>query len=219
MLATHGIPLRPEVAAFLVNSHIDPNVSGAETSKCATPPDKFCVQIPAETEDQAATIDIFGPLSEPQSELAAQLISLGVHEMQHAAFDNVQGDPAARTIGPEKDCNLDTPIPPSSTVEGLLSEVSAETSEFPVFFQNIAGAGNAPQALEVEEQNQAFNPGESLLGAIQKLQCGCSCASVDSFVTKTVNMTTASWPPAQKLAFLNTMTKRIPGVWPVALHK
>jgi hypothetical protein len=222
VLATHGIPLRPEVAAFLVNPHIDPKVSGAETSRCATPPDKFCCQVPAETEDDAATIDIFGPLSEPQSELAAQLIGIGVHEMQHAAFDAVQQDPKARTIGAEKDCDLDTKIPPGSTVEGLLSEVSAETSEFPVFFQNIAGAGNAAQALEVEEQNQAFNPGESLLGAIQKLQCGCSCGSVDSFVTKTVNATTAGWPPDQTLAFLKTMTRRIrsvPAAWPRALHK
>jgi hypothetical protein len=230
LLTSHGIPLKPEVAGFFVNSHSDPDKVGAQTTQCSNfpggspgsppaPNDKFCVQIPAETEDDAAKLDIVGPPTEKQSEATEQLLGLGTHEMQHATFDNVQEDKGTRTIGAEKDCDLDTPIPPSSTVEGLLGEVSAITSEFPVFFQNMAHTGNPVAMLELEEQSQAFNPDESLFGAIKTLQCGCSCATVETFVTKTVNDVTAGWPADQTLAYFKTMTRRIPGIWPQALQR
>jgi hypothetical protein len=230
LLTSHGTPLRPEVAGFFVNSHSDPNVVGAQTTQCSnfpggspgTPPapaDKFCVQIPAETEDEAAALDIVGPPSAKQAEETALLLGMGVHEMQHAKFDAVQEDPAIRTIAAEADCSLDTKIPPADDVEGLLSEISAITGEFPVFFKNIAHTQNPAATLEREEQRQAFDPDESLLGAIKTLQCGCSCATVETFVTQAVNQTTAGWPADQLQAYLKTMTMRIPGIWPKALKR
>jgi hypothetical protein len=231
LLSANGIPLRPEVAGFFVDPTSDPNVVGASTPRCKdfpggspgkppAPDDKFCVELPAESEDQAKGLDFIGPRTKEQAELTQEFLREGVHEMQHAKFDAVQEDPAKRTIGPAADCNLDTLVPPHGyPVEYFLTEISAITSEFPVFFQNIAHTANPAEGLENEEQSQAFNGDESLCGAIAGLQCGCSCGTVASFVTKTVNETTAGWPPAQLNAYLRTMTLRLPAFWPKALKR
>lgn len=229
LLALNGIPLKPDVSGFFVNSNMDPDLVDAQTNRCrlfpggspgapAAPADKFCVQIPAETEDLARSLDIAGPLSEPQKAKLANILATGVHEMQHATFNQAQENLGTRTIGPEPDCNLDTVIGPVN-VKFLLSEISAETSEFPVYFNNVANQANRTQALFAEERNQALNSGESLQGAIRTLKCGCSCATSDTLAIKAVNAIIAGWPADQTLAFLQAMTRIMPSDWPKALHR
>jgi hypothetical protein len=222
------------VAGFFVNPDLDdPGAAGAQTPKCKffpggspgkppAPADKRCVQVPAEMEDTAKGLDIVAPLSAGQRDDLADILATGIHEMQHAAFDTAQGDEgpvATRTIAAALDCNLDTIVtPPNFTVEFFLSEISAITSEFPVFFENIAKSPHAVQNLDTEERRQAFDPDEGLVGAIKGMQCVCSCATVESFVTQTVNLTTASWAPATRTAFLKAMTGWMPSFWPKALQ-
>ena len=144
--------------------------------------------------------------------------------MQHATFDQVQTDATKRTTSPEADCSLDTKIPfpdPAhpTGVETLLSEISAETSEFPVYFKNIANQANPGHALEDAERRLARDPGESLQGAMQMLKCGCSCATAEKFATQAVNFTIVGWPADQTLAYLKAMTHIMPSDWPAALQR
>jgi Domain of unknown function (DUF4157) len=231
LLSKNAIGIRPEVVGFFVNPNIDANVVGAQTDLCrffpggspGTPPaapDKRCVQVPAEMEDTAKGLDIATPLSAAQRDtLATDVLGPAVHEMQHATFDTAQDAPATK-MAAASDCSLDTIItPPDINVEFLLSEISAITSEFPVFFENTAKSPHAVQNLDSEERRQAFDPGEGLVGSIKSLQCGCSCATVESFVTQTVKLTTASWAPATELAFFKAMTGWMPSFWPKALQR
>lgn len=229
LLALNGIALKPDVVGFFINPNIDPALVAAQTNRCRlfpggspgappAPADKFCVQLPAETEDRAQTLDTGAPLTDAQKAQLAEILSTGVHEMQHATFNQVEQNPATRTIGPEADCNLDTVVG-ASDVKFLLSEISAVTSEFPVFFKNIANQSNPSAALFAEEREQATGQGESLQGAIRTLKCGCSCATTDTFTTKAVNETIAGWPAPQTLAFFQAMTRIIPADWPKALQR
>jgi hypothetical protein len=143
--------------------------------------------------------------------------------MQHAHFDDTQ----AATMTPGADCNLATVVfhgPLSGAdfdVQFYLSELSAITSEFQVFFQNLARNPGAAgrRALELEEQQQAFNRDESLRGIIIRLQCVCSCATTASLVQQAVDLATTGWPADQKNAFLKTMTLRLPTIWPAVLKR
>jgi hypothetical protein len=232
-LSANGIALLPEVFGFFINPAIGTS-AGAQKSKCSdfpapgpvgAPPDKNCIQVPAELEDEAGALVAAGPTaaSPERKRQLLELLRISMHEMEHAHFDDTQ----AAMIAGAADCNLSTEVfhgpttGSSYSVKFYLSELAAITSEFEVYFQNLArNSGEVErQALETEEQQQAFNQDESLLGIIRALQCVCSCATVDSFVTQTVNLATATWPPDQTLAFLKTMTLRIPGVWPSTLKR
>lgn len=230
LLTTHGVPLRPEVFGFFVNSNLDPAAVGAQTNDCqffpggspgGAPPDKKCIQVPAELEDEAKALDIVGPLTPAQQDrLANDILSLGAHEMQHATFDTQQEAAATRTIAAAADCSLDTIVtPPDITVEFLLSEISAIAAEYPVFFENLANSPHKVANLDAEERQQVFSSDEGLLGAIKRLQCVCSCATADSFVTQTVNLTIAAWAPATRTAFLKAMTGWMPSFWPKAIQQ
>ena len=230
ILKAHGVPLGAEMAGFFVNSSMSTaDGEGGATDHCSDFPGgapagaaatKFCTQLPPETVDGAKTLDGKSPLSEAEKAQVAEILRVGVHEMAHAKFDKVQTDPdkAKRTIKDQTDCALDTKIGDSS-VEGLLSEIVAETSEFPVFFQNIAKQKARTTALIGEERFMAFTGSESILGAIKKLRCNCPCASVETLVVNTVNEVTKGWPPDQLLAFLQAMTRILPSYWPKTLQR
>lgn len=231
ILKAHGIPLGPEMAGFFLDSGMKADEDGAATGPCGgfpggipgvppVPADKFCTQLPSETVDQAKALDGKTPLSEKEKKDVASLLALGVHEMRHAAFDKVQKDPdkTKRTIKDETDCALDTPVG-SVTVELLLSEITAETSEFPVYYKNLAGLEHHTPSLIKEERDIAIGSGESILGAIKKLRCQCPCPSVENLVVNTVNQTIAGWPPDQTLAYLQAMTRIMPSYWPKSLQR
>jgi len=235
ILSLHGIAMKPEVAGFFVNPYAIGDQVSAQTNTCGNfpggapalaPPDKFCVQLPAEAEDRAGGVDIAGPLTAPQNAIVADIIATGVHEMQHASFDNVQANSATRTIAAAADCNLDTPVGPAApgfsapNIEFLLSEISAETAEFAPYFQNLAGQANPQgQPLFDEERRIAAGAGESIQGAIVKMKCVCSCDTSDKFAVQAVNLTIAAWPVDQQKTFLQAMTRIIPSDWPAALHR
>jgi hypothetical protein len=206
ILNTHGIPLKPELFGFFVNPYLPGTVVGGVTNKCSefpipAPADKYCSEVPTDVEDKAKEVDIVGPLSADQSAALAGIIRIGVHEMRHATFGNVQEDKAKRTIGPKADCDLDHPIGDGYDVGYLLSEISAETAEFAPYFQNLANQPNAgSEALLRRERRIAFeSKGENIRGAIQKMKCFCSCTTSDKFTSQTVKFTIASWPADQTL--------------------
>jgi hypothetical protein len=234
LLSANSVPLQPETLGFFINAAIGGS-AGAQTDKCrnfpgARPPaapvtewlTKWCVQVPAELEDQAASL--LGPApSEAEKTRILNIIAIATHEMQHAHFQYA----GIGAIVPAADCDANTVVlhGPTTrkdyTVGFYLGEISAITSEFQVYYQNLMRSpGAAAQAaLELEVQQQAFDPGESLRGCIAGLQCACSCETVESLVRQTVDATTAGWPADQKSAFLKAMTQKIPGLWPKALHQ
>jgi hypothetical protein len=230
LLSAAAIPLAPEVFGFFVNPSIG-DTAGAQVDACSAfpapgpagaPATKNCVQVPEEMEDNAKTLGAAKALTPKQERQRLDILSGATHEMQHARFDDTQSP----TIGPEADCNLGTTVFTGATgtvfsVEFYLSELSAITSEFQVFFQNTKThpGDAAKRSLEIEEEQQAFNADESILGCIRGLQCACSCATTDKFVQETVDLTTTGWAADQKTAFLKTMTSRIPSFWPKVLQR
>jgi hypothetical protein len=230
ILKAHKIELGPKVVGFFLNSAMSiADGVGANTASCshfpgrnpthpAVGPDKFCIQLPPETVDLAKKLDGKRDLSEEEKADIAEILRVGVHEMEHAAFDTVQEDKRTQTIGGEKTCDLFTKIG-RSTVEGLLSEIAAETSEYPVFYKNLAGLKDAKTALTDEESLVAFRGAESIAGAIQKLKTQCSAASVDSLVTQTIFEVVRDWPQNQKSAFFQAMTSLIHDDWPWMLRR
>jgi hypothetical protein len=231
ILKAHGIPLGPEMAGFFLDSGMSADEDGAATGPCSgfpngppgappVPADKFCTQLPPQTVDQAKALDGKMPLSEKEKKDVAWLVAMGVHEMRHASFDKVQTDPdlSKRTIKDEAGCALDDKVG-GVTVELLLSEITAETSEFPVYYKNLVGMEHHTPSLIKEERDIAIGSGESILGAIKKLRCQCPCASVENLVVNTVNQTIAGWPADQKLAYLQAMTRIMPSYWPKSLQR
>jgi hypothetical protein len=231
LLTSHGIPLRTEVGGFFVDPARPPDVLG--TVRCrffpggspGTPPapeDKFCVMLAAEVEDEAKSLVTNAPLSDKQRQRLASLLAIGSHEMQHATFDQSRADVAELARGSGRagrpECTLDTVLAAPTTVGDVLSEISALTAEFPVYFKNLANQQNPAAAMESHERFNALTSPENLSGAITRLQCGCPCKLVDDFVFTTVMFTTASWPGDERVSYLQKMTRLLPDLWPKMLQ-
>jgi hypothetical protein len=238
VMAANGLALRTEVFGIFQSPAIEGTV-GAQTSPCTQFPDsspagaairsgapagKSCIEVPPSLENLAGSVIGFTAPGTPQErENRAQVLSTITHEMEHAHFDNTQ----SATITAPADCTLDTvvrqnpefPAVDHFRVEFFLSEIAAISSEFPTWFDNFIANDNPTdhRMLFNEELNQAFNRDEGIVGSIQGLQCACSCASVDTLVTQTINLAMAGWTPRQQLAFLRAMTRIMPSFWPRAL--
>jgi hypothetical protein len=231
LLVSHGIAVLPEVNGFYVDPARPRDWLG--TTKCKffpggspgnppAPAEKYCVIVPVEVEDEAKVLDSATNLTSDQRLQLASLLAIGSHEMQHAHFDESEAgieEMAHSPHGPGQtaaECNVYTVIDSDSgaTVADMLSEVSALTAEFPVYFRNIAKVENPEAALESHEQFNASKSSENLSGAIGKLQSKCPCQMVEDYVFVTVMFTMASWTPDERRAFLGIMTRMIPEYWP-----
>jgi hypothetical protein len=233
LLKNHGIPLVPEIAGFFVDPAQPP--AYLATTKCSlfrggtpgTPPvlgEKFCGIVPVEIEDEAKNLDVTTPLTDKQRSHVASLLAVASHEMQHDIFDKAQAAGSIEeltrgsTAGGRLECTTQTAVAANTTVGDLLSEISALTAEFPVFFRNLANQSDPGAALESHEKFNAITSSESLSGAITRLRCTCPCDLVENFVYATVMFTTASWTRTEHLAFLRTMTRLLPDLWPTKLQ-
>ena len=231
LLTGHGIPLRKDVAGFFVEPSQPANVLG--TTKCkffpggspGTPPvsgEQYCVRVPAEIEDEAKTLDTNAQLTDKQRLNLASLLAIGSHEMQHAVFDEAKNDIEFLSRGSSKagkpECMLDTAVDSNATVGDMLSEISAITAEFPVYFQNIAQVNDPAAAMESHEKFNALTSSENISGAIRRLQCTCPCQMVDDFVLTAVMFTAANWPAPQRIAFFRIMTRLLGDLWPITMR-
>jgi hypothetical protein len=232
-----GASIPPEVSGIFIDACLTPS-AGAVSSTCisfgdtppgtdGTPPGadaaKDCIAVHATDEDNAAAILAKPTRSAQDNQTVLDSAVVVTHEAQHTHFDAN----AVALVPAAADCNLDTvifhgptpaPLGRDYTVESYLSEISAETAEFTPVFQNSKATGKSG-ALQDEERNVTFNPGENILGDIKALQCKCECATVDKFVGQVFADATKSWPPDQTLEFQRAMTRIMPSFWPKALQK
>jgi hypothetical protein len=226
VLKDHGITPEPELKGFFIDPRLD-GVAGGQQVDCkdvlgGTPAglkdDDNCVNMPVKNEDKAAEVDKAGPLTADESEVVSKILRIGTHEKQHVKFSANQADDKT-AIGPDstgkgtpdKECDR-------GQTDGLLSEISAAISEYPVVFTNLAVQPEPQKALDKAERNITFRAGESINGAVTKLKCLCDCARADEMVAKTVTFTTDGWPAPQKDSFLKAMTRMMPNDWPAALR-
>jgi hypothetical protein len=223
----------PELAGFFVDPAQPPGFLA--TTKCSlfrggipgTPPvpgEKFCGIVPMEIENEAKDLDVTTALTDKQRSHVASLLAVASHEMQHDIFDKAQAAGSIEeltrgsTAGGRPECTTVTAVAAPTTVGDLLSEISALTAEFPVLFRNLANQSDPEAALESHEKFNAITSSESFSGAITRLQCTCPCDLVENFVYATVMFTTASWTRTERLAFLRTMTRLLPDLWPTKLQ-
>jgi hypothetical protein len=174
------------------------------------------------TEDKAKAISAKTPAARSASDkqFTVDLSAIIKHEGQHATFNAG----ASGIITETADCKLDTVVTfpeGTDTVRHLLSEMSAEISEFDVYFRNRNASPGKPSqfALETEEHNIATRSGESLLGAIKSLQCACECSTVDAFTKQVFENIATAWTADEKTEFQKAMTGFMPSFWPKALQK
>ena len=238
LMTANGMALLSEVFGIFQSPRIEGN-AGAQTNTCNVFPNespagaairadpaavgKACIEVPPSLETEAGTLlSATPPLSQPQRAQRTRVLAVIAHEMEHAHFNLTQ----AATITPTADCTINTvvrtnpdPAFDDFRVGFFLSEIAAISNQFPSYFDNFIANDNPVdhRLLFDEERNEAFNPSEGIVGVITGLQCVCSCASVNSLVTQTINLATASWTPRQRLAFLRAMTRIMPSFWPPAL--
>ena len=239
LMAASGMTRRFEVFGIFQSPRIEGN-AGGQTNVCSVFPNespagaairadpgaagKACIEVPPSIEAQAGTLlGVTPPGTATQRADRARILGMLAHEMEHAHFNLT----TSATITPTADCNLDTIVrtnPDFPTfdhfrVRFFLSEIAGISNQFPTFFDNFIANDNPVdhRLLFDEERNEAFNSQEGIVGVIQGLQCVCSCASVNSLVTQTINVATSAWTPRQRLAFLRAMTRIMPSYWPPAL--
>jgi hypothetical protein len=221
-----GIVKPPEVSGIFINACFPPSAGAAKVA-CkefpgGTPPgadaSKDCVEVKPETEDAAAAINKTPDRSAYGKERATKMAAGIAHEFQHARFDAK----ASKVVAGAADCKLDTDVGGTgTTVEGYLSEMSAEMAQFPVYYQKNQ-TSPSPRNAELlfnEERKIATHPSESISGIIQGLQCQCECGTVESFITKTFNDGVSGWPADQTEEFQKAMTRLMPAIWPASLQK
>lgn len=235
LLSANSVPLQPETLGFFINAAIGAS-SGAQPYKCrnfpgARPPGRACRRL-AHQMVRPSFRRIGGPgrLTASPRTIRGGKDTDSQHHCHRYARNAARSFPipGVGAIVPTADCDVNTAVfhgPTTGndfTVGFYLGEISAIASEFHLYYQNAARTpGTAAQAaLELEAQQQAFNPGESLRGCIAGLQCACSCATVESLTQQTVDASTGAWPADQKEAFFEgDETQKIPGLWPKALHR
>jgi Domain of unknown function (DUF4157) len=223
-----GVTIPPEVHGIFINACLPESIESQRTdcgdfpggAPTGAPAAKSCVGVRASDEDAAKAI-----LAKPVPSAADKATVLGLastikHESQHASFNAA----ASGVVPPAADCNLGTVVHfpgGTDTVKHLLSEMSAETAEFDVFFRNTKSSPGkvSAWAMQTEEHDIASRSGENILGIIKTLQCACACDTVDTFTEKVFNNVATSWTTDEKTEFQKAMTGFIPSFWPKSLHK
>jgi hypothetical protein len=225
-----GATIAPGIDGFFINACLSPN-DGANNTACSefpggppahTNPAHACVQVHTTDEDRAIAL-----LAKPRPLAYADLrnflwiTAMVAHESQHNRFDAHAGTVVPAPAAP--DCQLNTAVAAAAgrSVESLLSEISAETAEFDVFFRNsIANPGRLSNlAMQSEEHDIASRGGENILGNIKSLQCACECSTVNRFVEQVFTDASTSWTAAERTEFKRAMTAFMPSFWPPSLHQ
>ncbi len=191
---------------------------GAPAGTTAT---QSCVQIHASDEDTATRLLAAPrPLNEADRKLFLWNVASVPHESQHNLFDAHASTVVSADV-PGADCHLDTVVPSSGLkVEAFLSEISAETREFDVYFLDHAKSGG--WALQTEEHDISIRGQENILGNIKDIQCVCKCDTTAKFVEQVFNDAAAAWTApdkdAEKKEFNMAMTDFMPSFWPKSLQ-
>jgi hypothetical protein len=220
-----GASFAPNTDGYFINACLAAD-DGALNTTCGnfrggapagTQASHTCVQVHAADEDLAQRLQAQPrPLGDADLRRFLWIVSTVTHESQHNIFD---ANPAA-IVPAAADCNVNSPVPSGGTVEERLSEISAETAEFHVYFRNaqLSPSASARNALASEEHDIASRGGENILGNIRSLQCACNCDTVDRFVEQVFAQASTSWTADEQLEFKRGMTDFIPGFWPRSLQ-
>jgi len=226
IVTAEGVVKPPEVSGIFINACFPPSAGAAKVA-CkdfpgGSPPTadatKDCVEVKPQTEDAAAAINKPGDRSDYAKERSTKMAAGIAHEFQHARFDAK----ASKVVADAADCTLETDVGGTgTTVEGYLSEMSAEMAQFPLYYQKNQ-TSPSPRNAELlfnEERKIATHPSESISGIIQGLQCQCECGTVDTFIVKVFNDGVSGWPADQTEEFQKAMTRLMPAIWPASLQK
>ena len=226
-----GATIDPGIAGFFINACLSPN-DGATNASCGEFPGgppagtiaaKRCVQLHTTDEDSAkALLAKPQPLSSADKEMFLWITKTVAHESQHSRFDP-KASAVVTAASTSIECDLGTPIPIAGgrKVEGALSEISAETGEFDVYYRDHKKSGG--WALQTEEHNISVrNKGENILGNIKDIQCVCNCDTTANFVKQVFDDAAAAWTApdkdAEKKEFNMAMTDFMPSFWPKSLQ-
>jgi hypothetical protein len=234
LVENSGFKIPPEASGPFIDEGLTSEV-GAQTIPCGNfpdglpkgaPKDGCCIQVYPEMENQATRLLASkSPRTSAQEAEALQLTSTVTHEAEHCHFDD--SPDTAKKIPAESGCTLDTVVfhGPGTNfdfkVKFYLSELSAEISEFPPYFQNYEKSPTKANhdLLHQKELGLVFNKDESIRGIIHGLKCACSCESVDHLIENAVHNVIDSWPKDQANKFLDVMTRTMPSWWPKNLRK
>jgi hypothetical protein len=222
-------PLPPNLAGFFINACLSVNDGGSNGActdfpggaPAGTTATQSCVQIHASDEDTATRLLAAPrPLNEADRKLFLWNVASVPHESQHNLFDAHASTVVSADV-PGADCHLDTVVPSSGLkVEAFLSEISAETREFDVYYLDHKKSGG--WALQTEEHDISVRGDENILGNIKDIQCVCKCETTAKFVEQVFNDAAAAWTApdkdAEKKEFNMAMTDFMPSFWPKSLQ-
>jgi hypothetical protein len=223
---------------FVSKTIVKEDVAAEHAQKCAgsvpsitDPSILHCVLVPDYLEKEANVFNTkksektVGGL--PREDWRVNTVKTLVHEAQHATYNEYAITNIARPTGVT--CTR-------AQVITELSEISAETSEFPVVFRALPADARAKAtgpnpdfsklSKEYPEYVRVVNwfkgtltGGESIPGALSAMRCKCSCTDVDTYTIEAFNVTAASWSTAEKQFFTKLMHSPSLGAldpkWPI----
>lgn len=211
------------VSGIFVNKDM-PADYGAVTVDCAsfTPPlpqnsgRKYCTTVPDSLEAEArlymnTKTKVIGGVSR-YTWVTRTLMTL-THETEHGRFDTASDDPTTTPLkGPSKgSC---TP----GDVEGDLSEMAAQMSEFPIILRRIQifPKDVRDKRLAAWFHYHLNNGGEDVTGTLKSLRCRCECAEVDNYIKQVVAFAQAGWNSYEKTVYHTEMKQPAHKLnWPV----
>jgi hypothetical protein len=210
------------VSGVFVNKDM-PASYGAVTVDCATfvpalPTNggkRYCTTVPDALEAEAKlyqnpSIKTIGGV--PRYTWVTRTLMTLTHETEHGRFDTAAEDPATPLKGPS------TGTCKPEDVEGDLSEMAAQMSEFPIILRRLAifPADAQAKRLEAWFQYHLSNGSEDITGILKAMRCKCECADVDKYVKQVVDFAQAGWNSYEKSVYHTEMKKPAHKLaWPV----
>jgi hypothetical protein len=201
-----------------------PGPYGALTVKCAdfSPPLPLnggkadCVTVPDKLEAEAKLyrnpqLEIIGSL--PRYMWVTKALRILTHETEHGRFDIAVADPAT---APLKGPSSGTCRP--EDVEGELTELAAQMSEFPVVLHRLQVLPHDKQAARLADwfQYHLNNTKEDVTGTLKALRCKCDCVDVDNYIKQVVAFAQAGWNSYEKSTYHKEMKQPAYNLsWPV----
>jgi len=210
------------VSGIFVNKDM-PADYGAVTVECAsfTPPlpvnsgQKYCTTVPDTLEAEAklymnTNTKVIG--GAPRYTWVTRTLMTLTHETEHGRFDTAADDPKTTPLkGPS------TGICTPADVEGDLSEMAAQMSEFPILLRRVDQVPkDRDKKLAAWFDYHLNNGGEDVTGTLKSLRCRCECNDVDNYIKQVVAFAQAGWNSYEKTVYHREMKQPAHKLnWPV----
>ena len=202
------------VSGIFVNKDM-PASYGAVTVECtsfvpALPTNggkRYCTTVPDKLEAEAKlykdpSIKTIGGV--PRYTWVTRTLATLTHETEHGRFDSATDDPATTPLkGPA------TGSCKPEDVQGDLSEIAAQMSEFPILLKRLA---IFPEDVKLKRREAWFkyhlsNGSEDVTGILKSMRCKCECADVDKYIKQVVAFAQAGWNSYEKSVYHTEMKK------------